>query len=47
MKLEEIIKALENKEDFLILNSEEKKALLVYINKLENLIYKLYGRIKL
>lgn len=38
MKLEEIIKALKNKEEILILNPEEKKTLLVYITQLERVI---------
>lgn len=38
MKLEEIIKALKNKEEILILNPEEKSTLLVYITQLERVI---------
>lgn len=38
MKLEQILKALRNKEDILILNPEEKESLLVYITQLERVI---------
>ena len=38
MNLSQIIKQLQNKDDLLILNSEEKQTLLVYIKELEKVI---------
>lgn len=38
MNLSQIIKQLQNKDDLLILNSEEKQTLLVYIKQLERVI---------
>ena len=38
MKLSEILKALRDKEEILILNPEEKESLLVYIKQLEKVI---------
>ena len=38
MNLSQIIKELNNKDDLLILNTEEKETLLVYIKELEKVI---------
>ena len=38
MNLSQIIKQLQNKDDLLILNPEEKQTLLVYIKSLEKII---------
>ena len=38
MNLSQIIKQLQNKDDLLILNEEEKHTLLVYIKELEKII---------
>lgn len=38
MNLSQIIKQLQNKDEILILNPEEKETLLVYINELEKVI---------
>ena len=38
MNLSQIIKQLQNKDDLLILNPEEKKTLLVYIKQMEQVI---------
>ena len=38
MNLSQIIKQLQNKDDLLILNTEEKETLLVYIKELEKVI---------
>lgn len=38
MNLSQIIKQLQNKDDLLILNPEEKQTLLVYITQLERVI---------
>ena len=38
MNLSQIIKQLQNKDDLLILNPEEKQTLLVYIKELEKII---------
>ena len=38
MNLSQIIKQLQNKDDLLILNPEEKQTLLVYIKQMEQVI---------
>ena len=38
MNLSQIIKQLQNKDDILVLNSEEKETLLVYIKQMEQVI---------
>ena len=38
MNLSQIIKQLQNKDDLLILNPEEKETLLVYIKQMEQVI---------
>ena len=38
MNLSQIIKELNNKDDILVLNSEEKETLIVYIKQLEKVI---------
>ena len=38
MNLSQIIKELNNKEDILVLNPEEKETLLVYIKQMEQVI---------
>lgn len=38
MNLSQIIKQLQNKDDLLILNPEEKESLLIYIKELEKII---------
>lgn len=43
MKLEEILKEL-NKEGYTKLDQDDKKTLLNYIERLESLIEKIYGR---
>ena len=38
MNLSQIIKQLQNKDDILVLNTEEKETLLVYIKQMEQVI---------
>ena len=38
MSLTQILKELQNKDDLLILNPEEKESLLIYIKELEKII---------